>query len=53
MAWRQGWINAEQLTALAQPLKSGYGTYLLQLLDDNLSDNCALESGLRRPTHAD
>jgi glucose-1-phosphate thymidylyltransferase len=53
VAWRQGWINAEQLTALAQPLKkSGYGTYLLQLLEDNLSDNAALQSSLRRPTHA-
>ena len=30
VAWRQGWISAEQL---AQPLqKSGYGTYLMQLL---------------------
>ena len=53
VAWRQGWINAEQLTALAQPLKkSGYGTYLLQLLDDSLSDSAALQSSLRRPTHA-
>ncbi len=32
-AYRSGFINAEQLTELAQPLvKSGYGTYLLQLL---------------------
>ena len=54
VAWRQGWINAEQLTALAQPLKkSGYGTYLLQLLDENLSDNSTLQSSLRGPTHAD
>jgi glucose-1-phosphate thymidylyltransferase len=53
VAWRQGWINAEQLTALAQPLKkSGYGTYLLQLLEDNLSDTAALQNSLRRPTHA-
>ena len=35
VAWRMGWIGAEQLEALAQPLrKSGYGTYLLQLLED-------------------
>ena len=33
IAWRQGFINNEQLKALAEPLiKSGYGTYLLQLL---------------------
>jgi glucose-1-phosphate thymidylyltransferase len=34
VAWRQGWINAAQLAALAEPLrKSGYGEYLLQLLE--------------------
>jgi glucose-1-phosphate thymidylyltransferase len=33
IAWRQGFINSEQLKALAEPLvKSGYGDYLLQLL---------------------
>ena len=33
IAWRQGFINNNQLEALAQPLiKSGYGDYLLQLL---------------------
>ena len=33
IAFRQGWINAEQLAALADPLKkSGYGRYLLSLL---------------------
>jgi glucose-1-phosphate thymidylyltransferase len=33
IAWRQGFINREQLQLLAQPLiKSGYGDYLLQLL---------------------
>ena len=33
IAWRQGFINDEQLKALADPLvKSGYGDYLLQLL---------------------
>jgi len=32
-AYRNGFINAAQLRALAEPLvKSGYGTYLLQLL---------------------
>ena len=32
IAYRAGWINAEQLAALAQPmLKNGYGQYLLQV----------------------
>ena len=34
VAWRLGWITSEQLQELAQPLrKSGYGEYLLQLLE--------------------
>ena len=34
IAYRQGFINAEQLEQLAEPLKkSGYGEYLLKLLD--------------------
>ncbi|WP_173151623.1 glucose-1-phosphate thymidylyltransferase RfbA [Brevibacterium permense] len=34
LAWRNGWISSEQLAQLAQPLvKSGYGTYLNQLLE--------------------
>jgi len=33
-AWRQGFIDDDALAALAQPLrKSGYGNYLLDLLD--------------------
>jgi glucose-1-phosphate thymidylyltransferase len=33
IAWRNGWIDDAQLERLAEPLKkSGYGTYLLQLL---------------------
>ena len=33
IAWRAGWIDDAQLEALATPLKkSGYGTYLLNLL---------------------
>lgn len=33
IAFRQGWIDAEQLAALADPLKkNGYGQYLLNLL---------------------
>jgi glucose-1-phosphate thymidylyltransferase len=35
IAWRMGYIDAAQLRALAEPLvKSGYGTYLLNLLDE-------------------
>jgi Glucose-1-phosphate thymidylyltransferase (EC 2.7.7.24) len=35
IAFRQGWINSEQLTRLAQPLtKNGYGRYLLTVLSD-------------------
>jgi len=34
VAWRAGWIDDAQLTALATPLaKSGYGTYLNSLLN--------------------
>jgi glucose-1-phosphate thymidylyltransferase len=33
IAFRQGWINVEQLAALADPLKkNGYGQYLLSLM---------------------
>ena len=36
IAWRNGWINDEQLLALAGPLeKSGYGTYLRGLIEGN------------------
>jgi glucose-1-phosphate thymidylyltransferase len=35
VAYREGFINAEQLESLAAPLSaSGYGSYLLTLLDD-------------------
>ncbi len=34
VAWRQGWIDDQRLRALAEPLrKSGYGDYLLQLME--------------------
>ena len=37
IAYRQGWIAAEQLQALAQPLtKNGYGQYLLRILKENV-----------------
>jgi glucose-1-phosphate thymidylyltransferase len=36
IAWRAGWIDDDQLRALAQPLlKSGYGSYLVNLLGDS------------------
>ncbi len=35
VAWRAGWISDDQLKMLAEPLrKSGYGDYLLYLLQD-------------------
>lgn len=35
VAWREGFINDSQLAALAEPLKkSGYGKYMLRLLED-------------------
>jgi len=37
IAFHQGWINASQLEALAQPLtKNGYGQYLLRILKENV-----------------
>ena len=37
IAWRQGLISNEQLKALAGPLiKSGYGEYLLQIVDERI-----------------
>ena len=37
IAYRNGWVDAAQLEALAQPmLKNGYGQYLLKLLGDKV-----------------
>ena len=37
IAFRQGWINSEQLEILAQPLaRNGYGQYLLSLMKDKV-----------------
>lgn len=37
VAWKKGFINNQQLKELANPLmKSGYGTYLLELLNNKL-----------------
>ena len=47
VAWRMGWIDSADLERLAQPLKkSGYGSYLMQLLTENASDHGALQQGL-------
>ena len=36
IAWRAGWIDDAQLAALAAPLlKSGYGTYLADILAES------------------
>jgi len=37
IAYRQGFIDAAQLEALAQPLmKNGYGVYLMDVLNDRV-----------------
>ena len=37
-AWRSGWINDAQLTRLAEACrKSGYGEYLLSIMQDRVS----------------
>ncbi len=39
IAWRKGYITAEQLAVLAAPLKnSGYGAYLLRLLEEGITN---------------
>jgi glucose-1-phosphate thymidylyltransferase len=47
VAWRQGWIDSHELEQLAKPLlKSGYGIYLQQLLQESGSDHSALQRTL-------
>jgi glucose-1-phosphate thymidylyltransferase len=47
VAWRQGWISGEQLERLALPLrKSGYGDYLLRLLNESVGEHGALQQSL-------
>ncbi len=47
VAWRQGWIEDRQLEVLAQPLlKSGYGTYLLQMLNEGNGDHALLQRNI-------
>jgi glucose-1-phosphate thymidylyltransferase len=37
IAWRNGWIDAAQVEALARPmLRNGYGQYLMKLLNDRV-----------------
>ena len=49
VAWRQGWMNDAQLERLAQPLrKSGYGAYLLELLQEGSGDHALLQRNLER-----
>jgi len=39
IAFQQNWIDSAQLAALAEPLrKSGYGEYLLKVVQDNAVD---------------
>ena len=48
VAWRQGWIDCSQLEQLAQPLlKSGYGSYLLQLLDEPRGEHALMQRNLQ------
>ena len=52
VAWRQGWIDADQLERLAQPLvKSGYGSYLLQMLEEGISDHALFQRNLDSRAH--
>ncbi len=47
VAWRQGWIDCSQLEQLAQPLlKSGYGRYLLQLLNEPSGEHALMQRNL-------
>ena len=51
VAWRQGWIDDAQLECLAEPLlKSGYGAYLMQMLEESGGDHALLQTNLvKRP----
>ena len=52
VAWRQGWIDADQLDRLAQPLlKSGYGSYLLEMLQEGISDHALFQRNLDSRAH--
>ena len=52
VAWRQGWIDAKQLERLAQPLlKSGYGSYLIQMLQEGTGDHALFQRNLDSRVH--
>lgn len=47
IAWRQGWISDSQLKQMAAPLKkSGYGLYLLKMIEESISDHAVLQKSL-------
>ena len=47
VAWRQGWINDGELERLAEPLfKSGYGSYLLQMLQESCGDHALFQRNI-------
>ena len=47
IAWRNNWINDEQLENLSKPIsKSGYGMYLMKLLDETDSEKSLYGSRL-------
>lgn len=51
VAWRQDWINNKQLRKLATPLKkSGYGSYLLNMINESTSDHAVLQKSLTLKT---
>ena len=53
VAWRQGWIDGAQLQRLAEPLqKSGYGNYLLQLLEQGQPSLAQQTASLQETSHA-
>ena len=40
VAWRKGWITNNDLASIANSmLKSGYGEYLLKILEDPIKNN--------------
>lgn len=45
IAYRQGWISADKMRQLAQPmLKNNYGKYLLKVVDEvERTGNCNLD----------
>jgi len=48
ISWRSGWIDDNKLKELAKPLiKSGYGQYLENLLNESASDHNLLEKNIK------